>query len=420
MLRFAEYSRCWSSLVLIAAMLGAAQGEELKGKPMSYGKTLEFLNRHTKVVELTNEDGSARVAVAPAWQGRVMTSTCGGLEGASFGFVNRDFIEAGKLNAQFNNYGAEERMWLCPEGGQFSLWFKPGEKQELKNWHTPPALNEGEWKASSGEKGAIDMEANLKFANASATEFNLQVRRRVCLLSADDIEKMFGESAAKLVAKSGVKMVAYGTANHVTNRGPAFSKEKGLVSIWILGMMNSSPKAVILVPYKQGPESEYGPAVKSDYFGAVPADRLKVTPEAVLFRADAKFRSKIGTSQQRARNVLGSIDFEAGVLTLVHFTMPDDPAKCDYINNMWQVPQAHPFTGDVANAYNDGPNDLGSQLGAFYEIESVSPAKMLKTGETLVHRHSTIHIQADAATLKALAKETLGVDLDAVRKAMLP
>ena len=118
--------------------------------------------------------------------------------------------------------------------------------------------------------------------------------------------------------------------------------------------------------------------MKSDYFGAVPPERLKVTPDAVLFSADAKFRSKIGTSQRRAKNILGSIDFENNVLTLVQFTAPDDPAKSDYINNMWQLPQKEPFVGDVANAYNDGPNDLGKQLGEFYEIESVSPAKVLK------------------------------------------
>ena len=115
-------------------------------------------------------------------------------------------------------------------------------------------------------------------------------------------------------------MVAYETANQITNRGPAFSKEKGLVSIWILGMMNAGPQTVIIVPYKPGPEAELGPVVKSDYFGPVPADRLKVTPEAVLFRADGNYRSKIGISQRRARNVLGSIDFEAGVLTLVQLS----------------------------------------------------------------------------------------------------
>ena len=105
------------------------------------------------------------------------------------------------------------------------------------------------------------------------------------------------------------------------------------------------------------------------------------------------------------------------MLTLVSFAMPADPAEHDYLNNMWQVPQAQPYRGDVANAYNDGPNDLGKQMGAFYEIESISPAPVLKTGESLVHRHRTIHIQADAETLSKLAKEILGVDLDAVRKA---
>jgi hypothetical protein len=416
--------RFWTVLLggiaLAALAIGTAHGADKKGSPMSYGEARDFLAKHTKLVELTNQAG-ARVAVAPEWQGRVMTSTCGGQEGLSFGFVNRDFIEAGKTDPQFNNYGAEDRMWLCPEAGQFSLWFKPGEKQVLKNWQTAPALNEGAWKVVAQPQPndpTVRMSTQMKFQNTSATPFELDVNRDVRLLGGDDFGKLFGASAAAIIGQAGVKTVAYETMNQIINRGPAFSKEKGLVSIWILGMMNAGPKAVILVPYKSGPESELGPVVKSDYFGPLPADRLKITPEAVLFVADSKFRSKIGTSQRRARNVLGSIDFEAGVLTLVQFTMPDDPAKHDYLNNMWEVPQTNPFTGDVANAYNDGPNDLGKQLGAFYEIESISPAKELKTGESLIHRHRTIHVQADAATLRKLAKETLGIDLEAVKKAL--
>ncbi|HEY4761774.1 MAG TPA: DUF6786 family protein, partial [Thermoguttaceae bacterium] len=85
---------------------------------MSYGEVRDFLAKHTKLIELSNPDG-ARVAVAPEYQGRVMTSSCDGLDGVSFGFVNRDFIAAGKLNKQFNNYGGEERLWISPEGGQF-------------------------------------------------------------------------------------------------------------------------------------------------------------------------------------------------------------------------------------------------------------------------------------------------------------
>jgi hypothetical protein len=175
-----------------------------------------------------------------------------------------------------------------------------------------------------------------------------------------------------------------------------------------------------VVPYQAGDTSRLGPVVKSDYFGPIPPDRLKIIPEAILFRCDAQYRSKLGTSQRRARNVLGSIDYRASVLTFVHFTMPDEPAKHPYMNNMWGVPQAEPYVGDVANSYNDGPSAPGKPgMGNFYEIESVSPAAELKTGESLAHRHRTLHIQAEPAVLHKLAHEVLGVDLNKVRREML-
>ncbi len=407
-----------AGVVALAAV--PALGAKTKGDAMSYGEAREFLVKHTKVVELTDGEG-ARVAICPEWQGRVMTSTCGGMEGASFGFLCREFIEAGKTNKQFNNYGAEERMWLSPEGGPFSLWFKPGVKQTLNDWFTPPALNDGAWDVTSTDADPFyRMQRRMKFQNASATEFDLDVTRVVRLVNGDDFTKLFGAKAAELAGDEGVKMVGYETANTIANRGPAMTRQKGLVSIWMLGMLNASPKTVVIVPYKAGDEAELGPVVKSDYFGEVPPERLKVTPEAVLLMADANFRAKIGTSQRRAKNVLGSIDFAGGVLTVVQFSMPDDPAKVAYMNNMWGVPQESPYTGDVANAYNDGPPAPGGkQLGNFYEIESLSPAAELKTGESLTHHHRTIHIQADPATLAKLAKEILGVELEAVRKEMV-
>jgi hypothetical protein len=413
---------CRAFLTVVAALAAGAataHGQEVKGKPMSYGQVREFLAKHTQLVELTNADG-ARVALCPEWQGRVMTSTCGGMEGQSFGFVNSEYITEGKLNPHFNNYGGEERLWFSPEGGQFSLWFKPGVKQTLDDWYTPPAFNEGAWRVVSGPNAPVRMAVAMKLQNTSATQFQLDVSREVRLLGASDIGRLLGESAAKAVGRKGVKMVAYETVNQLTNRGRPMSKEQGLVSIWILGMMNSGPQTVTIVPYKPGPESELGPVVKSDYFGPVPPERLKVLPGVVLFRCDGECRSKIGVPQRRARNVLGSIDFQGGVLTLVSFTMPDDPTKQLYMNNQWGGPHAEPYTGDVVNSYNDGPPAPGKKgLGPFYEIESLSPAKILKTGESLEHCHRTIHVQADLPTLDTLAKELLGVDLETVRKEML-
>jgi len=245
------------------------------------------------------------------------------------------------------------------------------------------------------------------------------VTRDVRLLTANDFRTHFGDKAVQLAAVPGTKMVAYETVNRIANQAAPLTKEKGLVSIWMLGMLNCGPETVVIVPFKPGDEAQRGPVVKSDYFGPVPAERLKIIPEAILFRADGKYRSKIGTSQQRARHVAGSIDYRGGVLTLVHFTMPDDPTRHDYMNNQWG-PQTQSYVGDVVNSYNDGPPAPGKKgLGPFYEIESLSPAKALATGESLVHHHRTVHIQSDPDTLKKLAKEVLGVDLDVVRQQML-
>ncbi len=414
----------WHLLVaaVIAATAGASvEGGKRKGDPMTYREVRDFLVRHTKVVELSDGQG-ALVAICPEWQGRVMTSTCGGEDGPSFGFVNRAFIEWGKLDPRFNNYGGEDRMWLSPEGGQFSLWFKPGAEQTLENWYTPPALNEGPFRIVSGPSDPYyRLVTAMQFENASATKFHLDVTRDVRLLNRNDLGELFGQAAAEMITAGGVNRVGYETINTITNRGAAMRKEQGLVSIWMLGMLNASPETVVIVPYRPGDERELGPPVKSDYFGQVPPERLKVLPEAILLSADGKFRAKIGTSQKRARNVLGSIDYQAGVLTLVHFTMPDDPSQCDYMNNMWELPQAEPYVGDVANSYNDGPPEPGKEgLGAFYEIESLSPAVALEPGGSLTHHHRTVHVQAEPQALAKLAREVLGVDLQTVRQEMFP
>ncbi len=84
-----------------------------------------------------------------------MTSTCDGPGRDQLRFRQprlSEYIDAGKENPHFNNIGAEERLWLCPEGGQFSLWFKHGVKQELANWYTPPAFNVGAWKVALGHE----------------------------------------------------------------------------------------------------------------------------------------------------------------------------------------------------------------------------------------------------------------------------
>ena len=403
-----------------AAPADEPKGEERATTAMTYREAKEFLAKHTKVVELTDGKG-AGVIICPEYCGRVMTSTCNGEAGRSLGWFHRSYIEAGKHDPHFNNFGGEDRLWLAPEGGQFSLWFKHDEKQELANWFTPPAFDDGAFEAVSAPTDPVyRLKRQMKLTNAANTEFQLDASRDIRLLDADAFGKLFGAEAQAALGDGKLKLVGYESANTITNRGAALKKETGLVSIWILGMFMPGPETVIIIPYRGGDEAELGPVVKDDYFGKVPAERLHITPEAILFRGDGQNRGKIGTSQRRAKPVAGSIDYQAGVLTLVSFDLPEKPTEQLYLNNAWSLPQEKPFVGDPFNSYNDGPPGPGKPpLGPFYEIETLSPAAELAAGASLTHHHRTFHIGGDLPALARLAKATLGVDLDAVKKEAL-
>ena len=259
----------------------------------------------------------------------------------------------------------------------------------------------------------------MEFENASATPFRLDVAREVRLLDGDALAKLFGASAAATIARPGVKSIGYQTVNQIINCGQSMTQAKGLPSIWILGMMNSGPETVVVVPYRPGEESALGPVVKSDYFGAVPPERLKIVPQAILFRADNNWRSKIGVSQRRPQHPrldrLSQPRAHAGPLQ--HAGRPDQAAVHEQHVGRSARRSVHRRRGQQLQRRPARAGKNG--LGAFYEIESLSPAEELQPGESLEHRHATIHVQAGLPTLVTLAKNVLGVDLDDVRREML-
>ena len=88
-------------------------------------------------MRLGGDSSSAQIIIVPAYQGRVMTSTADGNNGLSFGWVNHDLIASGKPAEHINAFGGEERFWLGPEGGQFSIYFKKGSEFKFENWYVP-------------------------------------------------------------------------------------------------------------------------------------------------------------------------------------------------------------------------------------------------------------------------------------------
>ncbi|MHC4985009.1 MAG: DUF6786 family protein [Planctomycetota bacterium] len=375
----------------------------------SYAADLALLGRQTNVIELA-ETETAKVAVTPAYQGRVMTSTLAGGDGASFGWLNAEFIASGQRDETFNNYGGEDRFWLGPEAGQFGLWFAKGDTFDLDHWKTPSGFSDGAFDVVSRDERAVAMSRAFEVANFSGATFSCRVDRTVSLIDSAKAGQLVGAAIP-----AGVEMVGFESANTLTNAGDAaWSPETGLLSIWILGQYKPLPRGKVIVPFVTGDASALGPAATTDYFCELPAERGVFGDGALLFACDGAFRSKIGVSPKRAKNALGSFDPDAGVLTVVTFNLPADVAERPYVNSLWEM-QDQPFAGDVVNSYNDGePTPGAGQLGPFYEIETSSPAAALKAGESIVHLHQTMHFAGDADALNAISQAAFGVDLAAI------
>ncbi|MBL7140192.1 MAG: hypothetical protein ISS74_04715 [Planctomycetes bacterium] len=379
---------------------------------VTFGSDVAFLKKHVETIVLSDADGNACVAVVPAYQGRVMTSTDGGTDGASYGWINRSLIESGETLEHINPFGGEDRFWLGPEGGQYAIFFEKDEPFDLEHWQTPAPIDTDAWKAAETTGTSAAFQHAFTVTNFSGFEFQVTADRTIRLLAPDAAWKHLGVAPA-----DGVSLVAYETVNRITNAGEKpWTKETGLLSIWILGMYNPSAATTVACPIKPGPEADLGPKVIDDYFGKVPAERLVVEDDVAYFSGDGKCRSKIGIQPERCTGVIGSYDAAAGVLTIVQFTF--DPAVTDYVNSLWKL-QDEPYNGDAANSYNDGPAEPGAKpMGPFYELESSSPAAALGPGASLEHVHRTIHLRGPAAQLDPIAKAMLGVGIDEIAGAL--
>ena len=376
----------------------------------TYGYDLNFMKVHKMdVIQLKDKSSSASLMIVPALQGRVMTSSANGNEGKSFGWINYKLFESGKISSQFNPYGGEERFWLGPEGGPFSLYFAPGIEQVFKNWVVPPVLDTENYEIAEQQPGSVKFVKNTIVKNAAGTEFNIAIERKVFLLSPDTLSTLF-----KVNIPAGLDIVAYESDNTITNAGDnAWTRESGLPSIWMLCMFNPSATTTVFLPYKQQGK---GVVVNDEYFGKVPADRLIVDNGTVYFKIDGKQRGKIGLPPERAKGICGSYDSEKSILTILWCSMPSEPAA--YVNSKWGK-QDDSFKGDVINSYNDGPVEDGSIMGPFYEVETSSPAAQLRPTESLTHTQRVVHIQGDKAKLASIVNELFGLDLNEISTKVL-
>jgi hypothetical protein len=381
-----------------------AQGDFAKG---SFGYDKAFLEKHyPDMITLRSKDGKAMVMISPQHQGRVMTSTADGLKGASFGWLNYALLETGRFLTHITPVGGEERFWLGPEGGQFSLYFKKGDPFDYEHWQVPSEIDSKPFGVINTSADKAEFQQHIDLVNYSGTNLRMLVKRTITLMPTDEAFKTLGVKDWK-----STRIVSFSSENEVTNTGSeSWGERSGMPSIWILSMLNPGPHCTIFIPFKKEGDGKF---LTDDYFGKVPPERLKITEGSIMFRADGKYRSKIGLAPFAAMALAGSYDSDTKVLTIVRFSQP---GTGKYVNSQWKI-QEDPFSGDIINSYNDGPLADGSQMGPFYELESSSPAANLAPGQKLVHRHMTTHIVATEKELDRITRSVFNLPLGKIKNA---
>lgn len=372
----------------------------------TFGYDLDFLQRQDSGLVVLR-DAAAAVIVSPKYQAKVFTSTAQGPQGLSFGWVHYKAF-SGAPDPHMNGYGGENRFWLGPEGGKYSLFFKPGTQMVFDNWHTPAPYDTEAWQvASRDDSSSVTLHKDMELENYRGTKLSIAVSRKISLMDRAAIDRLFN-----LKGSDSLAVVGYRTDNTITNKGGFDWTEKtGMPCIWILDMFNPSPETVIVVPFHPG--DAHTKIATTDYFGKIPPDRIKYTDSVLLFKADGKSRGKLGLTAARAKGVEGSYDPVHHVLTILTCTL--DPAA-RYLNQEWDTVKPV-FSGDAMNAYNDGPLADGSQMGPFYEMESVSPAAVLRAGTSLSHSQSVFHFTGSERDLDKVCRKVLGISIASISSA---
>jgi len=373
----------------------------------SFAYDVEYIRKYTKqFIELSDTVGQAKVLLSADYQGRVMTSSASGYEGTSFGWLNYGLISSGEKKQQFNPVGGEERFWLGPEGGQYSLYFHAGDSFAIKNWQVPPVIDTESFDVEESTQTSATFSKQTTITNYSGTKFDIHIERKISLLDKNELQSALGTAWA-----DEIKFVAYQTNNQVKNIGSTdWTKEGGLLSIWLLGMFTPTEQTTVIIPFKSSPNAKE--LITTNYFGEIPAERISILDSVLFFTCDGKLRSKIGLSPIIAKPISASYDFQKNVLTITKFEIK---AETSYVNSKWEI-QQEPYLGDAVNSYNDGPLADGSQLGPFYELESSSAALELKAGEASSYKQITAHFEGDFEKLNALSINILGIDLTQIKK----
>ena len=172
-----------------------------------------------------------------------------------------------------NVFGGEDRFWLGPEGGQFALYFRPGDPFDLDHWQVPRGVRLGRMgrRDPVGNRGPFHKHMTL--VNYSRTPFDIDVERTVRMLGA----------AAMPPRSPGSLRHSASAWSRSNRRTTSRTAERRPGSTDVGPRIRLDPRAVQpgaddddRDPVRPGPRRRSDRSSTTRYFGKVPRDRLSV------------------------------------------------------------------------------------------------------------------------------------------------
>jgi hypothetical protein len=346
------------------------------------GELIQTLEQHTEVVTL-GEPNSEMLVILPDVGAIVLGAAPGGVQDWNLLWATPKIKDAAYWEKPGSLIGGV-RTNIAPQWG--------GPRHNLIKTGYRGSVSGGRYqvKALSAREAVLDIPFHLK--SDAGYEYRGIVTRTIALLPEDETPE-----------PAGVWGVGFSITHTLSNTGGnTWGQDADPIGLWYIGMVAAGGTGV--APITPGSEKAW-----RDYTSGgqgIPLDRVGQSDESVVFKADGKYISKIGTTAKRTRPFAAYLRHthgDPGLLMITQFLI--DPAA-RYVdrprNNQTGI-------GDIVQFYTGD----GSK-GHYLEVENHSPAMNLAPGESQSHTTNTWLWTGPMAELKALATRTMTIDMDQV------
>lgn len=418
----------WRWVLLLSSLVFAISRSTVSGEspavkstqnPTQVGKIISLLKQaRADPIVLHDDDRNQLVVVAPNLVGRVICTGMDGTESQTNAFVNAQQIREGfstsgyaaRTGEGWNNFGGAERIWFAPEGGPHGFFFKPGVEQNWHNYLMSEPLQAISYETTEvGKDGrSVTFEAPVEMTSYAGHEVTLHVKRTISLL--EDCPFALGLSGK-------VDFVGFESRTCAKNLGDRrLDKTSTPVAIWTVGIFNPGPQVIVLLPYKEGSDSELGNPITTEYFRYfLSADRDDAflarhwSDEAgcVLVKADGKAQLKLEMLKRRSLGRLAAVDLGKNEITIVDFNLYPE---LDYAASFFLPYDGDPLDGGVMSAFMNVGQPLSAENPALFELETCSPIMELNPNAQFCHASRTYRVRTDRQGLMELCERFFNVD----------